>query len=1199
MAQPSSVLSQTMQSISLAKIHEIEKQRDRYESRKNEVLSAAALHPDNIRERITQLLSGVKKLCDRQLTTDPQVLNIDLWLQQSSYDASIPSQMLRSYETLLRSKLEVQSRKLGMAHLWSRLVTEWMNSSTPMSAVPDSSSDTDDVDRQEKRLKELCDKFEEVVFTPLERDESRIEQYMRGLFSGDEAGRALESLRSWIRVNESILLKNREPFDRETLRWCVNGLLVEDLLSDEKQAILREFPKNPVVLDEIADVLNMRFADFDNWSWEAGEQGIPVLPRPQLNGKYRIWMDEDVLQAIFIHYVGMTNCVDLKSSLVNYLSLANSGNGLWNWGTIENVTIVDRIKVEYLRGARLDSIQKLPSNVRGLGRYRAYHNDGDAQEDGGEENNNQKNSGGVNIKQKLLRTLATETIVHRTLHGEAAVVQSDLQWYATGLPHTTIFTVMRFFGFSERIVSFYRKVLQAPLNVISTPGESLAGEPRIRQRGVPMAHAPEKLIGEMILFIMDLAVNKANGMLLYRLHDDLFLCGEPSRCAQAWEAMKEFADIMGVSFNKSKTGSVYLTNPEKSRDAEIESILPTGVVRIGHLLLDQDSGEWVMDQDQIGEHVTQLRKQLAACNNILDWVKTWNSCISRFFSHTLGEPAYCFGIKHVDSVLEIYQGINRVLFRPSSSSSSENDEGQPRPEGNVVDYLKSKIEERFGVSDVPDVFIFLPEIMGGLGVKNPFIPYLAFRNCFLENKSESSPDSIMRVYRASVSSGESPGDSQDGIKKRRITDSIVTVAKEKDEYDIARKAFAKLDGGERLMRLRKLYPQPSEAYLASQVLSKVLTPGQDDDFWSFEDYTRHREWTSGFLTRAYNILLDVPIQKGADVESFATRALARAGIKGEAKVLQVEWVLQLYQDELKERWGGSRLVDKKYLPLGLLTMMRRKAVRWTMVLLPSIPMTDHATVPTNLISSHRPSSQHGSEISSTNPFKLIPPAYRPILTTLHVLYPSTLLPALDLLDRRLVTRVILKRDSASHPPRMQTGRDLTIISDQEAQAGGESSNIPEEQDGSGAPPLYHLVRSAQPQSHRRRHSTSAGGQVYIVRLESWNCTCAAFSFSAFPPLPSSTFSSPGPTVDGYQILPASTSREEDTKLRDAESGENAEQAWEFGGLSADGRDGTGGVPCCKHLLACVLAEKWNGVLGGYMEERLVGREEAAGLVGDL
>ncbi|KAI0457312.1 hypothetical protein F5B21DRAFT_501685 [Xylaria acuta] len=165
--------------------------------------------------------------------------------------------------------------------------------------------------------------------------------------------------------------------------------------------------------------------------------------------------------------------------------------------------------------------------------------------------------------------------------------------------------------------------------MVSTPGESPTGEPRIRQRGVPMAHAPEKFTGEMILFIMDLAVNKATGMLLYRLHDDLFLCGEPSRCAQAWKEMEEFADVMGVEFNKSKTGSVYLTNPEKSRDADIQATLPEGV------------------------------------------------------------------------------HIQKVLFKPADLP--QDDENQTTAEGNVVDYLKSKIKERFGVSDVSDAFIFLPE----------------------------------------------------------------------------------------------------------------------------------------------------------------------------------------------------------------------------------------------------------------------------------------------------------------------------------------------------------------------------------------------------------------------------------------------------------------------------------------------------------
>ncbi|KAI3341376.1 hypothetical protein F4824DRAFT_311565 [Ustulina deusta] len=269
--------------------------------------------------------------------------------------------------------------------------------------------------------------------------------------------------------------------------------------------------------------------------------------------------------------------------------------------------------------------------------------------------------------------------------------------------------------------------------------------------------------------------------------------------------------------------------------------------------------------------------------------------------------------------------------------------------------------------------------------------------------------------------------------------------------------------------------------------------------------------------------------------------------------------------------------------------------------LPSIPIADNASVTTNPVSSHRSSNQVGAT-PSTNPFRLIPPAYRSLLTTLHVIYPSTLLPALDLLDRRLVTRVILNQDTAQRTRHMQTGHSLAINLDEETLVGCGGSNVPEKQEGGRAQPLYHLVRSAQPQSHRRQHSASSGGQVYVVRLESWNCTCAAFAFSAFPPLSSPTFSSPSGQrpASGYQIFPAATG--EDVKPGDADAtggGENAGQTWEFGGLSADGRDGAGGVSCCKHLLACVLAEKWNEVLGRYMEERVVGREEGAGLVGDL
>ncbi|KAI1381175.1 hypothetical protein F4677DRAFT_460424 [Hypoxylon crocopeplum] len=205
-----------------------------------------------------------------------------------------------------------------------------------------------------------------------------------------------------------------------------------------------------------------------------------------------------------------------------------------------------------------------------------------------------------------------------------------------------------------------------------------------------------------------------------------------------------------------------------------------------------------------------------------------------------------------------------------------------------------------------------------------------------------------------------------------------------------------------------------------------------------------------------------------------------------------------------------------------------------------------------------------------NPLKLIPPSHRPLLTTLYALYPLTLLPALDLLDRRLATRVII------NPPNLTQDADTNPAphppGSSETQAPGATGST-----------SFYLVRSAQP-SHPRRQggassSSSSSGVSYIVRLNAWNCTCAAFVFAAFPREESCPYA-----IDAT-----------------AETDPEGAGEWQFGALSADGVDGSGipGVPCCKHLLACVLAERWGGLLGGYVEERVVGREEGAGLVADI
>ncbi|EME85613.1 uncharacterized protein MYCFIDRAFT_88504 [Pseudocercospora fijiensis CIRAD86] len=95
----------------------------------------------------------------------------------------------------------------------------------------------------------------------------------------------------------------------------------------------------------------------------------------------------------------------------------------------------------------------------------------------------------------------------------------------------------------------------------------------------------------------------------------------------------------------------------------------------------------------------------------------------------------------------------------------------------------------------------------------------------------------------------------------------------------------------------------------------------------------------------------------------------------------------------------------------------------------------------------------------SNPLRDLPQEARNIFLTLYALFGKELLPALDLLDRSLVTRL-----------HTSSGEEHTCK-------------------------LY-LVRSAQPQTSR--NTPYQHTNYYEVRLNAWTCSCPAFAFSAFP-----------------------------------------------------------------------------------------------------
>lgn len=892
MAPVDAVLSQTLLSLTQSKIRELQKQRDAYEARKAAIITVSEQYSDT-RGRAEYLLSCIKKF-QPQIFDDAAVRNMVAWLQQARYDSSIPEEMLLGFEKELIRHFERRSAKLAMADLYSRLLTEWVhphkNKNTDSESGYSEEEEYEVVDeRQKQRLQQLCDQFEETVFEPLDTDQDKIFVFLDGLFPGEDGRAALEDLREQIKEETTNQWTTPDPFNEYSLSTCIKGLLTEDLVSEDKRALLKSFLENRVALNEIADVLNFRYADLDQWDWHAGEDGIPVLPRPQLNGKYRIWMDEDVLQTLFVQFIGCQLCNRVKFVLQNFVEHSK----LWKWSVGPTMTTTDHLRRTFYLGSQQEIVSQedrrknefvhtyflcqLPGTLEawcksGMG---SYDNDNDE-----ESSSEETSKGDKNVKQKILRKIATETLVHQQLYGEAAVIQSDLKWYATCLSHSAIFAVMRYIGFSENWIAFFKKYLESPLNMDqSSEGREPKGS-RIRRKGVPMAHASEKLTGELVLFFMDLAVNRETGMLLYRLHDDMWLCGDPEKCARAWEVMHEYAEVTKLEFNHHKTGSVYLS---QSPDKSIASRLPEGPVTFGFLKLDSTSGDWVIDQPQVDAHVQQLQTQLNHCDSVISWIRTWNSCIGLFFRNTFGQPAHCFGQSHVHAILATYQKMYDTLFCKTDTPT-------------VTSHLRHMIKTHFpDAPEAPDAFFFMPVELGGLGLRNPFIPMLLVRDN-LPDRPAQFVDDFKRI--------------------------------EKEAYVEAANEFAELS--ERTINGRLQLVNP----IRGSSKPPVVRWSEQRTFISFEEWSRFRDSTSIPLRECYMNLSQVPSRCTL---GFSDKVLNAAdSVRGRVSVAGMEqearWLLELYAESLLRDFGTLDIVDQKFLPMGVLAMIREKRVKWQMVL---------------------------------------------------------------------------------------------------------------------------------------------------------------------------------------------------------------------------------------------------------------------------
>lgn len=896
----------TLHHVTQRKLNKLADHRQKFEADKEAIRAKVTAAPDH-RRKVEALLEGFELYGITARQPDLSIANLKRFIHQAKSDPSVSATLLQDWQSKLEHELDVASVKYEYAALFGKLVTEWIKHPNPaastMGASPagsDSDTDTEMSDSFDtvgrKEMHEQRKEWESYAFTEKKVDQSKIEAYLNEIFGTTLQAKKikkspLQNLRDSMKnvmdfksdlqtpkqhlgAHEDIPKSQHDTrFTVDKLKSCIRGVLMSDLLAGEKREALADLQNQPAVLGELVDVLNMDLEGLDKWEWDPSP--VPLNMRRQLNGKYRVYMDEETHQAILLHFIGKTWAVALKTAFETFYH-----SGAWLQTPYRSMGKKARQRREFfvpesthnsatVRNYRREKYQEeyfmtqLPDDV--VEDHRDY-----AAEDQDEQQLGSLKSP-LATKQSMLRLVTTELLLNTKVYGEFLVLQSDFKWFGPSLPHDTIFAVLKFFGVPGKWLRFFKKFLEAPV-VFAQDGPG--AQAQVRKCGIPMSHVLSDTLSEAVLFCLDFAVNKrTQGANIHRFHDDLWFWGQESTCIQAWNAVQEFASITGLELNKEKSGSALIV-ANKANARPIPPALPQGKIKWGFLNLDAEAGRWVIDRAQVDEHIEELRRQLGACRSVMAWVQAWNSYVSRFFSTNFGQPANCFGRQHNDTIIDTFEHIQRGLFADAGTA-------------NVTDYLRGVLKERFGTDDtVPDGFFYFPVELGGLGLRNPFI------NAFATYK-KSFRDAGERIDRA--------------------------FEEEQEEYERLKERW---DSGEQHRSTKRI----KHASLARE--GETGTDSEaDEPFMSFDEYTRYREEVSTHLRNAYTNLLECPPEERVETPTEILSTLRSSGMEESPYWL---WIYNLYAGDMKQRFGGQglQLGERDLLPVGLVGVLRSEKVRW-------------------------------------------------------------------------------------------------------------------------------------------------------------------------------------------------------------------------------------------------------------------------------
>lgn len=769
-----------------------------------------------------------------------------------------PSQVT-AWGRSLMLELEQKRARYEVTELFSKLVLQWIQN--PVSGQ----NSTDDFQSAQGRseLREQLNTWKSYAFDERLTDKKEIMEYLDNLFLGKQQRSVLKES-PFDQLRSAIAKFDEVSIDKNTIRVAVHALLKEDLFTGEKRDALEDLKTRDIVMEEIADALRSDLNALDWWSWQSN--AIPVHLRRHINGRFRVYMDEEIYQAIFIQIVGSFWAVFLKRVLKRFaMSPAWLEKSAFTKLSKEHI---EKRKNFLGKKAELNQrnetintcrwrtycdrffLSQLPSSME-QGTKGGYNDDSDG--------NDAKDMSPSEIKQSMLRLISTELLMQKHIHGSATYFQTDFKWFGPSIPHTTLLALFEFFHVPSKWIAFFQVFMQPTLQVEEEEGYD---EPKKRVRGIPISHTLSTAFGELLLFVLDFAVNQeTQGCNIYRFFDDIHFWGQPESCVKAWHTIQNFSHIMGLTLNEEKSGSFQCSNP--GMDTKIPNSLPTGEVHWGFLKL-VGNGEWQLDQENLTHHINEMARQLKYCDSVLSFVHAYNTYM-RFFINNAGHHASCLGQQHASSLIDMVLRVQRSVAEILSNSGHID----------VISFIREKIQGNKDLnlvsSDLSDAFFFFPTELGGLGLSNPLQQLIDIRRWI-----HMDPENIILL-----------------IKER-----------EKKAYE---EALEKFEGG-------MVHDIPPKA---------PTTP------LTFDDYSKFPEDGSQIWYEMYEELQD-RINVSSLMLTDDIKTAARRLEQNEHTTISMHhsWAIQMYGAEVLNHMGRLAFGERDLMPLGLVKVLSKERFRW-------------------------------------------------------------------------------------------------------------------------------------------------------------------------------------------------------------------------------------------------------------------------------